>query len=85
MAAAWNAAYPDVAQLEQRLDGLPKLARASDANQADATLANRAEAARRVPDSMSAATAALARKAGVDPAQLAENTAILFAHFAPGA
>jgi ClpP class serine protease len=84
-AAAWNAAYADVGQLEQALAKLPKLAGAGGAageggQRADPTIANRVEDGRGLADSMTEGTAALAKRKGVDPGRLAQMTDLLFSH-----
>ena len=74
MAAAFNAAYPDVPQLEARLARLPKLARAgSDAELPDAAAAAAFDQQRGVAAVLSPKWVALAERAKVDPVALARR------------
>jgi len=75
MAAALNAAYPDVAKLEQRLEKLPKLSRGAVAPvEADADLARAADEQRQSV-ALSPRWQALAVKNGINPAALAARAA----------
>lgn len=75
MAAAFNAAYPDVAQLESRLAKLPKLARQTGDAAPDPAGAAAASADRAVSTTLTPKWVSLATRAGVDPAKLAARTA----------
>jgi hypothetical protein len=75
MAAAMNAAYSDVAQLEARIASLPKLGRAGAvASRADADVAKAADQ-QRASVALAPKWAALAAKAGIEPALLAQKAA----------
>jgi len=77
MAAALNAAYPDVAKLEERLDKLPKLSRGGASAvtpEADADLARAADEQRQAV-ALSPRWLAIAAKSGVNPASLAKRAA----------